>query len=120
MPLNFSKAKEGSHFFLESCSQGAASNTLLSPPSVGRAGDAGHIFLAMASWFWKWALSSWLETEFSRVEAAEMLLGDGETYFPRGYFHASQIKLSCLKPALKGVFLMILPVQQNDCVGESS
>lgn len=57
--------------------------------------------------FWRWALSSWLVVWFSKVEAAVMLVIDWETCCP-GYFHESQIKLSCLEPALKGVFLMIL------------
>lgn len=48
-----------------------------------------------------------------------LLVTDWETCC-LGYFHESQIKLSCLKPALKGVFLMILPVKENDCVGERS
>lgn len=33
----------------------------------------------------------------------------------QGYFHESQIKLSCLQAALEGVFLMISPVTQNGC-----
>lgn len=60
--------------------------------------------------FWRWALSSWLELGFSKAEAVVLLLTDWETCC-LDYFHESQIKLSCLKPALKGVFLMILPVK---------
>ena len=100
--------------------QGAVSSFLLSPPSMSCRGCRGELSLGgPPQKLWGWASSSWLQSGFSKVEAAVTLVIDWESC-RLGYFHEGQIKLSCLQPALKGVFLMILPVKQNDCVGECS
>lgn len=83
-------------------------------------GMQGRIFLGRAS---SEVLEMGLELlagiRVFRSGVCVLLVTDWETCC-LGYFHESQIKLSCLKPALKGVFLMILPVKENDCVGERS